>query len=95
LDKLGWFHKNGGSETHPVGEKAPNGWGLYDTHGNVWEWCADCADWKDGVVTDTYVDGMVDPLCTKGARRAVRGGAFWFDAWWCRSAYRFADVPGG
>jgi formylglycine-generating enzyme required for sulfatase activity len=94
LERLGWFDKNSGGETHPVGEKQPNAWGLHDMHGNVWEWCADHADWRDKVVTDTYVDGAVDPVCRKGAWRVVRGGSYWYSARRCRSAYRNAYGPG-
>ena len=74
-------------KTTPVKKFPPNPWGLYDMHGNVWEWCADWyGDYPDGPVTDP-----IGP--TNGANRVCRGGS-WFDyARRCRSAYRHLNTP--
>ena len=87
LGDYGWFGSNSGSKTHPVGEKKPNAWGLYDMHGNVWEWCQDWhGDYPSGSATDPTG-------ATSGSLRVFRGGSWNDSARHCRSADRSGDTP--
>jgi formylglycine-generating enzyme required for sulfatase activity len=72
LGEYAWYLANAGEGTRPVGLKLPNAWGMYDLHGNVWEWCQ---DWYGGYERDLAEDphGPAD-----GTYRVVRGGS-WFD----------------
>jgi formylglycine-generating enzyme required for sulfatase activity len=94
LDRLGWFHGNSGRETHAVRQKQPNAWGLYDLHGNVWEWCRDA--WDEGAYRKREA-GAVDPEVPseKSAERVVRGGSWLYLAWFCRAAIRNRLDPVG
>jgi len=88
LDAMGWYCGNSGSKTHPVAQKKPNAWGLYDMHGNVWEWCQDWyGDYPRGHVTDP-----AGP--SSGSLRVNRGGGWSSNAGFCRSAFRDCYSPG-
>ena len=87
LGEYAWFNNNSEQKTHPVGGKKPNAWGLYDMHGNVWEWCQDWhGDYPQGSVTDPV--GL-----SSGSRRVFRGGSWFYGAGYCRSAIRFRCAP--
>ena len=91
LDEYAWFFSKSGSGTHPVGEKKPNPFGLFDMHGNVWEWVED--HWHDNY-NGAPTDGSAWVDADTAAFRVVRGGG-WFDfAVSCRSAIRAGGGPG-
>ena len=98
-----WYRSNSGFQSHPVGQKKPNAWGLYDMSGNVWSWCMDYYD------RNYYSNSPSKNL--KGAsikkrlwqvlqsvfgvnRRVLRGGSWDDDGYGVRSAYRFNSAPG-
>jgi len=84
LDKYAWYSHNSNRQTHPVGEKEPNLWGLYDILGNVWEWCQD--DWQEGY-NHIPIDGSAY-VSFNTALKCVRGVAFNDTANHCCSDYR-------
>jgi len=87
LDKYAWFEGNSGGETHPVGQLQPNAWGLYDMHGNVWEWCEDTGH---GNYNGAPTDGSA---WAGGLNRVLRGGSWGSGPRGVRSASRFGNDP--
>ena len=89
LGGYAWYVGNSDNTPHPVGQKQPNAWGLYDMHGNVFEWCLDYyGPYPGGSVTDPKGPAS-------GSDHVIRGGCWYFDAKDCRSAYRFSLWPDG
>lgn len=87
LQDYGWYEGNSGKQTHPVAQKLPNPWGLYDMHGNVWEWCQDLYS------EDYYVKEPTGS--SPGIFRVLRGGSWSYGARLCRSANRDHEAPLG
>jgi formylglycine-generating enzyme required for sulfatase activity len=87
LDAAGWYCGNSGRKTHPVAEKNPNAWGLFDMHGNVCEWCQ---DWYGEYAAMPQAD---PPGAAFGPGRVVRGGSWFSSSQNCRSASRFYRPP--
>lgn len=86
LDEIAWFRANSGEETHPVGEKAPNAWGLHDMFGNVLEWVQDWyrqEGYGGAVPADSYA----------GSYKVYRGCGWLSEAKYCRPAFRAFDFP--
>jgi formylglycine-generating enzyme required for sulfatase activity len=96
LDAIAWWNWNAGDKTHPVKQKLPNAFGLYDMIGNVWEWCFDWyGDYPSGDVTDPK-----GPNSEEGYLRVYRGGGWGSGGSWDvdlsgnpRSACRAKYVP--
>jgi formylglycine-generating enzyme required for sulfatase activity len=82
LDDYGWYRRNSGAETHPVGEKAPNAWGLYDMHGNVLEWVQDWYGAYPG-------KSLTDPVGLQGGAAGFVVAHIW------KSLTDPAGLPGG
>jgi formylglycine-generating enzyme required for sulfatase activity len=88
---VAWYSSNSGNKTHPVGQKQPNAFGLYDMLGNVWEWCQDWYDekWYSRMPERNPVNSQ------NNSYRVLRGGCWDDDPWRVRASFRGGVVPGG
>jgi formylglycine-generating enzyme required for sulfatase activity len=90
LKVYAWYEDNSGGKPRPVGQKPANPWGLYDMHGNVWEWCNDF--YKVDYYQESPKENPRGP--ETGETKVLRGGAWKFSAESCRSGYRYNENPG-
>jgi formylglycine-generating enzyme required for sulfatase activity len=90
LDSMAWYDKNSDNQTHVVGTKQPNAFGLYDMHGNVSEWCE---DYYHDRYTGAPSDGSAWLSGGEMKYRVLRGGSWYNGATNARSANRFKYGP--
>jgi formylglycine-generating enzyme required for sulfatase activity len=87
LDAMAWYRANSDYAPHAVGTRQPNVWGLYDMHGNAWEWCR---DWYGDYPGGESTNPTGQPA---GAFHVLRGGSCASEAAYCRSSFRFYLPP--
>ena len=90
LGDYAWYSANSGRQTQEVGQKLPNTFGLYDMHGNVWEWTQDC--WHQNY-TGAPTDGSAWTTGCSGNYRVLRGGSWYIIPANLRSAFRLSNLP--
>lgn len=90
LSHYAWYDYNSREQTHPVGEKSPNNWGLYDVHGNVYEWCLDC--WHDDYRGAPNDGSAWDDGSSK--YHPLRGGSWHTPKERCTAAFRTYNPSG-
>jgi formylglycine-generating enzyme required for sulfatase activity len=91
LGEYAWYSNNSSNTTHPVGQKKPNRWGLYDMHGNVFEWCQ---DWYGSYPAGSVIDPQGAANSPSVFLRVRRGGYWRGDASGCRSGSRAGEGGG-
>ncbi|MDR2301742.1 MAG: formylglycine-generating enzyme family protein [Deltaproteobacteria bacterium] len=89
LGRYAWYEGNSGQKPHPVGQKEPNAWGLYDMPGNVWKWVRDW--YGERYYSNSPGSDPTGP--SSGSGRVTRGGAWNYTAWACRCASRGTAPP--
>lgn len=94
ISQYAWCDENSDGGPSPVGTKLPNPWGLYDMHGNLYEWCSDWFDNDYGIEDLTSETSVTDPTGPDpGMYKVIRGGS-WLNYWYyCRSGYRNVYFP--
>jgi len=97
IEELAWYEKNSTNQTHPVGQKKPNAWGLYDMHGNVWEWVQDWfANYTASAAVDPAGPATGQPVSNGRAEvqvRIAKGGSWYSGPFSLRISNRGIAIP--